>query len=152
MVVTFLKPFLVSISPGTPGFGPRPVRVGFMVIKVALGNIPLPVIHFSLVSNIPPVLPAHSSIYSDGMQSDNSQHHSAQHLHLLFYVAVRDFFLCYSLFFFGTLLVMYTPVCDRMPSVCSGFDTPVSELFGVPHVSDAVALQEGCAGGGGSGV
>ena len=55
-------------------------------------------------------------------------------------------------FFLGTLLVMYTPVCARLPSVCSGFDTPVSELCGVPYVSDAVALEEGCAGGGGPGV
>jgi len=71
MVVPFLKPFMVSISPGTPGFGARPVRVGFMVMRVALGNISVPVLHFSPISNIPPVLPAHSFIYSDAMQSDN---------------------------------------------------------------------------------
>jgi hypothetical protein len=71
MVVPFLKPFPVCISPGTPGFGPSPVRVGFMVVKVAVGNISLPVPHFSPVSNISPVLPAHSSIYSDALQSVN---------------------------------------------------------------------------------
>jgi len=70
----------------------------------------------------------------------------------MFHVAVCDFFLCYSLLFLGTFLAMYNPVCDRMPSVCSGFDTPVSELCGVPHVGDAVAHQEWCAGGGASGV
>ena len=39
-----------------------------------------------------------------------------------------------------------------MSFVCSGFDTPVSELCAVPHVGDAVAQQEGCDGGGESGV
>ena len=112
-----------SASPGTPGFSPRPVRLGFMVIKVALGNVFL----FSPVSNIPPVLPAHSFIYSDAMQL--TIYSVIKHnTYPLFYVAVCDFFLCYSLFFLGTLLVMYTPVCARMPSVCSDFDTPVSEL------------------------
>ena len=69
--VPFLKPFLVGISPGTPGFGQRPVHVGFIVIKVALGNVSL----ISPVNNIPPVPPAHSPIHSDAVQSDNLQRH-----------------------------------------------------------------------------
>ena len=118
-----------------------------MVIKVALGNVFL----FFPVSNIPQVLPAHSFTYSDAMQL--TIYSVIKHnTYLLFDVSVCDFFLCYSLFFLGTLLVMYTPVCARMPSVCSDFDTPVSELCGVSYVSDAVAQQEGCDGGGESGV
>jgi hypothetical protein len=39
-----------------------------------------------------------------------------------------------------------------MPSVCSGFDTPVSELCGVPHVGDAIAHKERNTAGGESGV
>lgn len=117
------------------------------MIKVALGNVFL----FSPVSGIPPVLPAHSFIYRDTMQL--TIYSVIKHTtYLLFYVAVCDFFLCYSLFLLGTLLVMYSPVCARMPSVCSDFDTPVSELCGVPYVSDEVAQQEGCDGGGEPGV
>ena len=118
-----------------------------MAIKVALGNVFL----FSPVSDIPPVLPAHLFIYKDNKQL--TIYSVIKHnTYTLFYVAVCDFFLCYSPFLLGTLLVMYTPVCARMLCVCSDFDTPVSELCGLPYVSDPVAQQEGCDARGGSGV
>jgi len=45
---------VAGLSPRRPGFAPRSVYVGFVVDKVALGQIYLRVFKFSLVNIIPP--------------------------------------------------------------------------------------------------
>jgi hypothetical protein len=49
-----------GISPGRPGFNPRPLHVEFVVDKVALGPDFLRVCRFSPASRILPVLSTHS--------------------------------------------------------------------------------------------
>jgi hypothetical protein len=46
----------------SPGFAPRPVHVGFVVDKVALGQVFLRVLRFSPVNTIQPLLHIHSCI------------------------------------------------------------------------------------------
>jgi hypothetical protein len=46
------------LSPQRPGFSPGPVHVGFVVIKVSLGQV---VLRFSPVIIIPPLLHCHLS-------------------------------------------------------------------------------------------
>jgi hypothetical protein len=43
------------------GFDPRPVNVGFVVDKVALGQVSIPVILLSPVTIIPPIFRTHIS-------------------------------------------------------------------------------------------
>jgi hypothetical protein len=57
--VPWLWPLVAWLSPRRPGLNPRPVRVGFVVGKVALGQAFLRVLWFSSVSTIPPVLHIH---------------------------------------------------------------------------------------------
>ena len=46
-----------------PGIDPRPVRLRLVLSNVTLGQLFLPVLQFSPVSIIPPLLHTHSSIY-----------------------------------------------------------------------------------------
>jgi hypothetical protein len=56
--------WLVSgLSSRRPVFDPRLVHVRFVTYKVALGQLFLPVLQFSPVSIIPPMLHTHSFIY-----------------------------------------------------------------------------------------
>jgi hypothetical protein len=54
--VPWLRRLVASVSPRKPGFDPGPVHVGFVVVKVALGQVFPRVLQFSPVSFIPPVL------------------------------------------------------------------------------------------------
>jgi len=53
---------LACLLPRTLGFYPRPVHVGFVVNKVASGQVLLPAILFSFASVIPPVLHSRSFV------------------------------------------------------------------------------------------
>jgi hypothetical protein len=56
MAVPWLRRLVVGLSPRRPGFDPGSVHVGFVVDKVALGQV-FPRVHwFSPVTFIPPVL------------------------------------------------------------------------------------------------
>jgi hypothetical protein len=54
--VPWLRRLAASLSPRRPGFDPGSVHVGFVVNKVALGQVFVRVLRFSPVSFIPPVL------------------------------------------------------------------------------------------------
>jgi hypothetical protein len=56
LVVPWLKQLVTGFSPQKPGFKPGSVHVGFVVEKVALGQVFLQVLWFSPVSIIPPLL------------------------------------------------------------------------------------------------
>jgi hypothetical protein len=56
VVVPWLRRLVAGLSPRRPGFDPSPVHVGFMVDKVALGQVSPRVLRFSPVNLIPPVL------------------------------------------------------------------------------------------------
>jgi hypothetical protein len=58
-----LRPSVAGLSPRRPVFDPRSVHVRFVVHEVALGQISLPVLQFSPVSIIPPMLHTHSFTY-----------------------------------------------------------------------------------------
>jgi hypothetical protein len=60
--VLWFRRLVAVLSLQRPGFDPRPVRVGFVVDIVALGQFFLRVFHFSFVPIIPPMLRAYSSI------------------------------------------------------------------------------------------
>lgn len=60
--VVWLRRLVASFSHPRAGFNPTPVRVGFMVSKVALGRVFLLLVRFSAVSFTPAVLHTHSSI------------------------------------------------------------------------------------------
>jgi hypothetical protein len=55
-VVPWLRRLVTGLSPRRPGFDPGSVHVGFVVNKVALGQVFPRVIRFSPVNFIPPVL------------------------------------------------------------------------------------------------
>jgi hypothetical protein len=59
----WLRRLIAGISPTRPGFNPRPVHVRFVVDELTLRQVFLPVLWFSPVSIIPPVLHTHSLIY-----------------------------------------------------------------------------------------
>jgi hypothetical protein len=61
--VLWLRRLVAGISPQRNGFVTGPVLVGFVVDKAALGQVFLRVLHFSLVSIIPPSL---SKLVSSG--------------------------------------------------------------------------------------
>jgi len=52
--VPWLRRLVAGLSPRRPGFAPGSVHVGFVVDKVALGQVFLRVLRFSPVSIIPP--------------------------------------------------------------------------------------------------
>jgi hypothetical protein len=54
--VPWLRRLIAGLSPRRPGFDSGSVHVGFVVDKVALGQVFLRVLRFSPVSFIPPVL------------------------------------------------------------------------------------------------
>jgi hypothetical protein len=60
--VSWLRRIVAGLSPPRPGFDPRSVRLRFVVQKVAMWQVSLPVLLFSSVSTIPPVVRAHSFI------------------------------------------------------------------------------------------
>jgi hypothetical protein len=56
-LTSWLRALVAGLSPRRPGFDLGPVHVGFVVDKVALGQVfPPQVLRFSPVSFIPPVL------------------------------------------------------------------------------------------------
>jgi hypothetical protein len=57
---------VTSHSYPRPTFNTWPVHVGFVVNKVALGKVSLPVLHFSLGRIIPPLPRAHISLIYHG--------------------------------------------------------------------------------------
>jgi hypothetical protein len=61
--VPWLRSLVTSLSPQRAGFAPGSIHVGFVVDKVALGQVFLRVLRFSLVSIIPPSL---SKLISSG--------------------------------------------------------------------------------------
>ena len=56
MAVPWLRLLVAGLPPRRPGFDPGPVHVGFVVDKVALGQVLPRVLRFSFVNFIPPVL------------------------------------------------------------------------------------------------
>jgi hypothetical protein len=54
--VSWLRRLAAGLPPRRPGFDPGSVHVGFVVDKVALGQVFPRVLRFSPVSFIPPVL------------------------------------------------------------------------------------------------
>jgi hypothetical protein len=63
VAVPWLRSLVASLSPWRPGFAPGAIRMGFVVDKVALGQIFLRVLRFSPVNIIPPSL---SKLISSG--------------------------------------------------------------------------------------
>jgi hypothetical protein len=59
----WLRRLVAGLSPRRPGFDPRSVHMGFVVDKVALGLVFLPVLQFSPVSIIPPMLHTHLHLH-----------------------------------------------------------------------------------------
>jgi hypothetical protein len=59
--VPWLKRLVARLSPRRPGFGLGSVHVGFVVDKVALGQVFLRILWFSPVNIIPPGLHTHIS-------------------------------------------------------------------------------------------
>jgi hypothetical protein len=58
-VVLWLRRLVVGLSPRRHGFNARPLHVGFMVDKVTLGVVSVPVLPFSFVTIILPMLHTH---------------------------------------------------------------------------------------------
>ena len=56
VAVPWLRRLVAGLPPQRPGFDPGSVHVGFVVDKVALGQVFPRVLRFSPVSFIPPVL------------------------------------------------------------------------------------------------
>jgi len=56
MAASWLRRSVAGFSPQGPGFDPRPVHVTFVVDKVALGQLYLPVLRLSPVRIMPLVL------------------------------------------------------------------------------------------------
>jgi hypothetical protein len=56
LAVPWLRRFVAGLSPRWPGFDPGSIHVGFMVDKVAVGQVSPRVLRFSPVSFITPVL------------------------------------------------------------------------------------------------
>jgi hypothetical protein len=56
MAVPWLRRLVAGLPPRRPGFDPGSVHVGFVVDKVALGQVFPRVLRFSPVDFIPPVL------------------------------------------------------------------------------------------------
>jgi hypothetical protein len=59
------------LSPWRPRFYPRTVRVRSVVDKLALGQVFLPVIRFSFVSIIPPMIDTHLHLILRTFQASN---------------------------------------------------------------------------------
>jgi hypothetical protein len=58
--VPWLRRLVAGFLPRRPGFAPRAAYVGFMMDKVALGQVFIGVLQFSPVGIIPPLLQIHS--------------------------------------------------------------------------------------------
>jgi hypothetical protein len=56
-------PLVAGLSPRKPGFDPRSVHVRFVMDKVALGQVFLPVLRFPPVSVIPSVFHIHFHLH-----------------------------------------------------------------------------------------
>jgi hypothetical protein len=56
MAVPWLRRLVAGLSPLRPGFDPGSVHVGFVVDKVALGQVFPRALRFSAVNFIPPVI------------------------------------------------------------------------------------------------
>lgn len=54
-----IKPLVADLSPWTSAFDPRPIHVGFMVGKMAMGKVSFRALLLFLVSIIPPILHTH---------------------------------------------------------------------------------------------
>jgi hypothetical protein len=70
MAVPCLRRLVAGLSPRRPGFDPGSVLVGFVVDKVALGQVSLRVLRFSPVNFIPSVLH-----YTEKRKKTNQLHH-----------------------------------------------------------------------------
>jgi hypothetical protein len=76
VAVPWLKRLAAGLSPRRPGFAPGSIHVGFVVDKVALGQVFLRVLPFSPASIIPPLLHIHLSPPRDVCDtSDQSAHY-----------------------------------------------------------------------------
>jgi hypothetical protein len=64
--VPYLRRLVAGFSPRMPGFAPRAAHVGFVVDKVALGQIFLRILRSSPVNIIPPLFHIHSYIWGMG--------------------------------------------------------------------------------------
>ena len=62
--VAWLGWVVANLSLQRRGFDARPVRVGFVVDRVAVGQFSLGLLHFTRVSTIPPMLHTHSFTYN----------------------------------------------------------------------------------------
>jgi len=67
---TWLGPSVASLSARRPQFYPRIVHVRSMVDKVALGQVFLPVIRFSFLSFISPMIHTHLHLHGCFYQKD----------------------------------------------------------------------------------
>jgi hypothetical protein len=61
IAVPWLRSLVTGLSPRRPGFAPRSIHVGFVVDKVALGQVFLRVLRFSPANIIPPLPHIHLS-------------------------------------------------------------------------------------------
>jgi len=94
-----LRRSVAGLSPRRSGLNPRPVRVGFVLHKVTLGQIFLRVLRFPPVNVIPPMLHDHSFIHSsitDAVPShrvtaslNSNNNHNHNHLALQPFVGFR---------------------------------------------------------------
>jgi hypothetical protein len=75
--VTWLRRLVAGLSLRSPGFEPRSIHVGFVVEKVALGQVFLRVLRFSPVNIIPPSL-------------SNSYHHQGDEQYVRYWQQFRD--------------------------------------------------------------
>ena len=63
IAVTWLRRSVASLSPRRLVFDPRSVHVRFVVEKVSVGQVPVPVLLFPPVSTVPPLLHTHPVTY-----------------------------------------------------------------------------------------
>jgi hypothetical protein len=70
--VPWFRRLAASLPPHSPGFDPGSVHVGFLVDKVALGQVFCQVLWFSPVSFIPPVL----CYFDDDDDDDNNNNNN----------------------------------------------------------------------------
>ena len=76
LALTWLRQSVAGFSPRRCDFSSRPVNVGFVVDKVAVGMVFLPVLQISPFSVIPQMLYTYSSIYHRRCVMFFSQHFS----------------------------------------------------------------------------
>jgi hypothetical protein len=71
----WLKLLVGGLSPRRTGFAPGSIHVGFVVDKVALGQVFLPVLRFSPANIIPPLLHIHLSPPHEVCDSSDQEAH-----------------------------------------------------------------------------